>query len=145
MFVYLQFESIYLRLSREARVGGPLRRQHVFFAKRSQRPLSSNRRLNIAQGWSGKFGHTSRGKNDQELFSPWGITASRSDVTAFINVFVYFQVLVESMSPVLIWCSHPLEDPNDGSLWNIGTSHDGQKFHYRWEFSFERAKRVWTF
>lgn len=40
------------------------------------------------------------------------------------------QILVKSLSDVLVWCSHPLKEPQEDVLWNIGISHDGAKFFY---------------
>ena len=38
--------------------------------------------------------------------------------------------MVKNISDVLFWGSHPLKESHEDVLWNIGTSHDGSKFHY---------------
>ena len=41
------------------------------------------------------------------------------------------EVFVEKLTTnVLVWCAHPLKEPEDNVVWNVGTSYDGSRFHY---------------
>ena len=48
----------------------------------------------------------------------------------FLNI-VTFQIPVENLSNVHVWCSHPIRELNEeDTLWNLGTGYENGEFYY---------------